>query len=264
MQKRHKDRKRYFNEQVYTTKNYIIPYIEHFVSVSNKRVLEIGCGEGGNLLPFIERNCKVHGVDLAQDKISNGQEYLHEYISNKQCKLEAIDIFDTTIDTKFDIIFYRDVIEHIPDHKALLQLSKKLLNSGGIILVIFPPWQNPFGGHQQMLQSKVLSKIPYIHLLPDTLYRNILEANGERDVVIDELIGLNKSKVTVESFKKYSDSVGLNIKDLRLYFINPNYEVKFNLKPVIQSNTISKIPILRNFLSTTCYSILTKNDREEY
>jgi hypothetical protein len=62
--------------------------------------------------------------------------------------------------------------------------------------------------------------------------------------------------VGVESFKNVVKKSKLELLDLRLYFINPNYEVKFNLKPRIQNSIISKIPYLRNFLSTTCYAIL--------
>lgn len=52
MQKRHTDRESYFDEQSQTSKNYYIPYIKEVIGHIPDKVLEVGCGEGGNLLPF--------------------------------------------------------------------------------------------------------------------------------------------------------------------------------------------------------------------
>ena len=52
MQERHINRDRYFEEQAQTTRKYYIPYIKRIVGDLPEKVLEVGCGEGGNLLPF--------------------------------------------------------------------------------------------------------------------------------------------------------------------------------------------------------------------
>lgn len=53
MQKRHKDRQCYFNELANTSRSFYIDYVKQFISLSpSTHILEIGCGEGGNLLPF--------------------------------------------------------------------------------------------------------------------------------------------------------------------------------------------------------------------
>lgn len=255
MQNRHKNRKQYFNEQVFTTNKFVIPYLNQFVKTKKTTVLEIGCGEGGNLLPFLNIDCSVHGVDPAQDKINNANIFLKKYIDNKQCKLYCDNVFEVELKEKFDIIFLRDVIEHINDHIGVLRLAKELLNENGVILVIFPPWQNPFGGHQQMLSS-ILSKVPFIHLLNDKTYIMLMKLFRERDVDIESLIDLNNSKITIEEILNLSKSLDLKIIDLLPYFINPNYLVKFGLKPRILPPLLARIPIIRNYLSTTCYTIL--------
>ena len=45
MQERHIDRKRYFNEQAQTCRNYYIPYIKSKIEYLPDKVLEVGCGE---------------------------------------------------------------------------------------------------------------------------------------------------------------------------------------------------------------------------
>ena len=65
MQKRHQDRQCYFNELANTSRSFYINYVKQFISLSSStHILEIGCGEGGNLLPFAELDCKVTGTIL--------------------------------------------------------------------------------------------------------------------------------------------------------------------------------------------------------
>ena len=65
MQKRHADRQLYFNEQSITTQKYVIPFIEkHKPITADSHILEIGCGEGGNIKPFLDLGCKVTGIDI--------------------------------------------------------------------------------------------------------------------------------------------------------------------------------------------------------
>lgn len=53
MQKRHTDRKVYFRELEITSKEFYIGYLSDFTELTPKsRILEVGCGEGGNLVPF--------------------------------------------------------------------------------------------------------------------------------------------------------------------------------------------------------------------
>ena len=76
MQHRQNERKQYFNELASTRSKYFLPYVERFLSIEEgMKVLEIGCGDGGNLLPFSERGCKVVGVDMAECRIIDAKRF---------------------------------------------------------------------------------------------------------------------------------------------------------------------------------------------
>ena len=70
MQERHSDRERYFDEQARTTEKYYIPYIRKCFPELPQEVLEVGCGEGGNLFSFAKLGCSVTGVDIAAGRVA--------------------------------------------------------------------------------------------------------------------------------------------------------------------------------------------------
>lgn len=63
MQQRHENRKAYFQELAATSELHFLPYIHRFTSVTpQSRILEIGCGEGGNLVPFAALAVGLQGL----------------------------------------------------------------------------------------------------------------------------------------------------------------------------------------------------------
>lgn len=74
MQKRHTDRKMYFRDLEITSKEFYISYLSDFTELTPKsRILEVGCGEGGNLVPFAQLGCKVTGIDIAECRIKDAK-----------------------------------------------------------------------------------------------------------------------------------------------------------------------------------------------
>ena len=126
MQKRHENRNIYFKELSITSRNYFIPYIECWHPVEAKMdVLEIGCGEGGNLLPFSEIGCNTVGVDLAESRIKDAKTFFNE--SHTKGEFIASDIFNLKkLEQSFDIIICHDIFEHITEKELFLfeQISK--------------------------------------------------------------------------------------------------------------------------------------------
>lgn len=265
MQKRHRDRKQYFLEQGLVTKKYVIPYIENVTSITNHtRVLEVGCGEGGNLAPFIEKKCNVVGVDINKEQIARAKSFINEQFPHSQTEFFDIDIYklDTDKIGTFDLIMLRDVIEHIPNQDKFLKHLKSFLKPEGVVFFGFPPWCMPFGGHQQICKNKFLSVLPYYHLLPYKLYRSVLQLFGEKKATIDSLMEIKDTGISINRFEKIIVQNGYRFIKRNLFLINPNYEIKFGLKPKKQFKIISKTPILRDFLTTCHYSVVKIINRD--
>ena len=258
----HADRKRYFDIQVLNSQKYILPFIEsNFSATQGMRVLEIGCGEGGVLKPFLDKGDVCVGVEFDPIRIENGKTWLDEEIKNGRLSFVVKDIYDTTAESlggKFDVIILKDVIEHIHDQAKLLGRLKEFLTPHGIIFFGFPPWQMPFGGHQQLCRSR-LSKVPYFHLLPNPLYKMVLKLFNEPQHVIHDLLEIKETGISLERFEKTVKQADYRIVSKINYLFNPIYENKFNIKPRKQNYLISKIPYLRDYVTTCAYYIITKN-----
>ena len=262
MQKRHLDPLQYINEQIFTTQKYIIPFIQQVKTIdASVQVLEIGCGEAGNLKPFLDIGCTCIGVDFSTHKIEQGREFFATHPNAKNIRLISEDIYKTKeFHARFDLIIIRDVIEHIHDQDKFMVLLKDLMAPNGVVFFAFPPWQNPFGGHQQICESKILSVLPYYHLLPVPLYRTVLKMFGENDGKIAGLLEIKDTGISLDRFERLVVKNGYVKLKRVLYLINPNYEVKFGLRPRKLGGAFEKIPYFRNFIATCGYYLIAKNN----
>jgi SAM-dependent methyltransferase len=224
-------------------------------------VLEIGCGEGGVLKAFAGYGCNCTGMDLSDSKIENGKAIFKEDEDGSRVHLFSADIYDqSTMDAfrgKFDLIVLKDTIEHIPDQERVMKQLPVYLKPGGRLFFAFPPWNMPFGGHQQTATKK-LGQLPWMHLLPRNLYKSFLKKAGEPGPTIESLLEIHDTGISINRFERIIKNTGYSVVNRRLYLINPIYRFKFKLTPKIQNSVVSGIPVLRDFVSTTAYYILEK------
>ncbi len=256
MQERHSNRRLYFEELAVTSENYFIPYIQSYKRIEpGAHVLEIGCGDGGNLLPFAKRGCETVGVDLDGEKIKTATAFFEE--SGMKGRFIASDIFQIKeLEHDFDLIICHDVFEHIGAKARFLSDLRKYVKPDGIVFMAFPAWQMPFGGHQQICRSKLVSHWPFVHLLPVPIYKFILESAGESEGCVRELLEIKETRTPIELFERLAREARIRVARKEFYFINPHYEVKFGLKARKLNPLIGKIPYVRNFFTTSCFYLL--------
>ncbi len=103
-----------------------------YTRIKYPRILDLGCGSGwlSGVLGLIGPTV---GVDLSSDAIENAQArfpYVNFVLS---------DITDLNYDEeKFDIIISQEVIEHVIDQDAYIDIAHKYLKRGGYIILTTP------------------------------------------------------------------------------------------------------------------------------
>jgi SAM-dependent methyltransferase len=256
----HKDKKRYFEYQYLTSRDYILPFVQAFLDTTRPlQVLEIGCAEAGVLKAFTEQGHQCLGIELMEGRLELAGTFMAEEMEKGLIRFINKNIYDIEVDKdighRFDLILLKDVIEHIPRQDIFIHKLLDFLKPNGKVFFAFPPWYMPFGGHQQLCRSKILSKLPYYHLLPMPLYKGILKAFGEPASVQKDLEEIKATGISIERFERIAKK-DYRILKRELFLFNPIYQYKFNLQPRLQSNLLTPIPYVRDFLSTCAYYLI--------
>ncbi len=258
----HDNRARYFEHQYRVTADHVIPFVEQSGPLPERaRVLEIGCGEAGVLKAFLERGALAVGVDRNGGRLERGREFLPEAIADGRLFLLHEDAQDLLAHERFhgyfDLIVLKDVIEHVEDRPSLFSVMAKLLAPAGRVFMAFPPWRMPFGGHQQLCSSPLLSRLPYFHLLPMPAYGAVLDLFSERPSRKESLLATKRTGIATAEFESLAERLGYRISSKRFYLLNPMYAYRFGVQARVQARSVTAFSALRDFVTTCAYYTLS-------
>lgn len=267
----HQDHEFYLDFLARNARESIMPFcLEGLKSVNTRilgwdrlEILELGCGEGGNLLPFVEAGARGTGIDLNASKIQFGTERMLDLVRAGRMELLAEDIYNPRIESmfrgRFDLIVLKDVIEHLPDQPKALRQMRRFLKPTGLLFVGWPPWNMPFGGHQQ-IAAGWFQKMPWTHLLPRSAYEALIRATGQSAETRDELLSVYDCGIGINRMHRLAKETGfVRIRETH-YLINPIYAYKFGLKTRQQWGWVKSLPHLRDFGTTSVYLLLGPDD----
>lgn len=259
----HKDKRRYFEMQYKTAKNYLLPFVERFKKLNtDSKILEIGCAEAGVLKAFTERGMQCTGIELMDSRVQLAKKFMDQEFKEGLIQFYSKNIYDVDVEKelphKYDLIILKDVIEHIHDQDRFLKELHRFLKKDGVVFFGFPPWYMPFGGHQQICKNKFLGKLPYYHLLPRFLYKMMLKLGGESTKTIEDLLEIKDTGISLERFERLCKKNNYDIKQRKLFLFNPIYHYKFNLKVRKQNPMVAAIPGIRNFFTTAGYYLISE------
>ena len=114
----------------------------------NSRILELGCGDGNNLIPIAYDlpDSTFIGIDLSEVQIRSGQKKL-DSLGLKNIRLETRSIMDLEpAEGKFDYIICHGVYSWVPDgvKQKILDICRHNLADQGIAYIsynVLPGWQ---------------------------------------------------------------------------------------------------------------------------
>ncbi len=111
----------------------------------SKKILDIGCNHGVQLIPYVNLGWNVYGIDLNKHAIEDCKKYLPE------ANFLVSTIEDVWFpDNMFDKIQTFHVLEHVYDPKSFLEKCYKILNENWEIEIRIP--------HGDSLEMKVWGK----------------------------------------------------------------------------------------------------------
>lgn len=237
---------------------YLVPYISKLGAFTKgDKVCEIGSAEGGVLASFVEFGASEGlGTDIAKDRLEFGNKISEICGMNLEFVYHNIlsEGINKEWENKYDLVLLRDVIEHLENTEIALKNIKKIIKDGGHLFVTFPPYYSPFGGHQHTL-ANFWGKIPYIHCLPNFIFHRLIQSGRKAD--IEEVIRLQKIKLTTNKFERAANSAGYEVVNIDYYLIRPVFKSKFGLRP-IKITFLKNIPFAKNLLALEATYLLKK------
>jgi SAM-dependent methyltransferase len=109
--------------------------------VSSRQVLEIGCGEGGNIANALHTRAaggRVIGVDLFERKVQFAKRI------GVQASFVCADALRLPFrDSTFDLILCRDVLHHLSDRERAVSELRRACRPGGVVWIVEPNGRNP-------------------------------------------------------------------------------------------------------------------------
>ena len=241
------DRLAYRNYQYRIGKYYLDNYVKPYAS--GTAILDVGCAEGGVLEVFSQAGYQCTGLEYSEHRIHYAEKH-----STSEMKFISGNIEEVTIDQKFDVILMLDVIEHLQKKETALQTLKNALLPEGVLIISFPPFKSAFGGHQQVMSS-FLQFIPFLHLLPEKIYRWLLEHVEKKNV--ESHFRNYTTGITIKQFEQLIQRTGLIVKKKFFHLVRPRQAFRFGIK--IRKNSF---PFFREYLSSGAIYILGVSSSE--
>ncbi|HSN11624.1 MAG TPA: class I SAM-dependent methyltransferase [Propionibacteriaceae bacterium] len=123
------------------------------------RALDLGCGEGGDVIWLAQRGWEVTGVDISQTAIRRAQAAAREAgIAEERVELEAADLATWVPAGTYDLVtasFLQSPV-HLP-REEILRRAAQHVGRGGRLLVVahaaMPPWAQDHAHHHDDLPT---------------------------------------------------------------------------------------------------------------
>jgi 2-polyprenyl-6-hydroxyphenyl methylase / 3-demethylubiquinone-9 3-methyltransferase len=106
---------------------------ENKLRPSQMSLLEIGCGGGLLSEELSALGFFLTGVDSSKDSIATAREHAQRMNLRIDYEVASAEALPFT-ETSFDAVACCDVLEHIPDWKAVLREASRVLKPGGLLL----------------------------------------------------------------------------------------------------------------------------------
>ncbi|MFH0866501.1 MAG: class I SAM-dependent methyltransferase [Bacteroidota bacterium] len=157
-----------------TLDTYLINFTENIISQFNIRkgsnVLEIGCNDG-RLLDAIRKKsgCNVYGIEPSGQFHRQWEQLQIKVLNDYFCEK----IIHRLKDVEYDLVYFRHVLEHVPDPVSFIENLSEIA-SGNTIIVIEVPY------FKTVLDKKRIDNTGYSHLNYFTLtsINNIIRNSG--------------------------------------------------------------------------------------
>ena len=107
-------------------------WIQQHVELTNKKVLDVGCGGGILTEALAKAGADAVGVDMAEQSVQIARAHAHENLLSIEYCVQTAEQLALERPAAFDVIACMEMLEHVPDPAAVIQACAQLLKPQGL------------------------------------------------------------------------------------------------------------------------------------
>jgi len=248
----------YFDYQRRVAKEAILPWLAARLPLASIDVADFGSHSGG-MIDVLREDGRVRsalGFELNRDVVAESP-----LRPDPLFRLTEADLLRLDAHEEFDLVLACEVLEHVPATAELLRVARRALRPRGHMLVTFPPFWSPFGGHQQ-LASTAVRLVPYLQYagryrflklarLQDTNYMSA-------ETALEDVTSVFATKLTLRRAERAFHAEGFRLADRTLWLLRPEYRVRYGVRP-LGAGPLGTVPVVREALVTGAYYLLERS-----
>lgn len=112
-----------------------MPEVMEFNAFAGKRLLEVGCGMGTDLLQFARGGASVTGVDMTPRSVEISRQHFRVYDMDADLALTDAERLPFA-DESFDVFYSNGVLHHTPNTEEAIREAHRVLKMGGTAKVM--------------------------------------------------------------------------------------------------------------------------------
>lgn len=110
-------------------------YIEEHLDLTDKKILDVGCG-GGLLTEALSSNGGlVTGIDISEELVKVADDHAQQVNLNISYHCKTVEDFASEHENSFDVITCMELLEHVPDPASIINACMHLIKPGGLLFL---------------------------------------------------------------------------------------------------------------------------------
>ena len=106
-------------------------YVERFLDINNKTVLDIGCGAGLFSEALARCGARVTAIDTASESIIVARQHARDAGLDIDYREATAEMLTDDFPSGFDVITCMELLEHVPEPASVIEACSRLLKSSG-------------------------------------------------------------------------------------------------------------------------------------
>lgn len=149
--------------------------VERYVTLEDRRVLDLGCGLGEYVRAFAHQGADAIGCDIEPARLIEGRERSIAGDWERTSFLAAAGESLPFEDESLDVVVLNEVIEHVSNDRDTLREVARVLRQDGRCVIFAPNRLYPFETHGIYLRKRyIFGNIPLVNWLPDALRNRLV------------------------------------------------------------------------------------------